>query len=159
MMPCAASPPPEDSMSDQIYQTDLLRIAGAAHGHGRLPSPQASVTLDNPMCGDRVTIDITLDADGKVAEIAQTTRACVLCQASASIIAAHAPGQAGEEIAAVERAVSDMLKTGGEAPAGDWADLAVFAPVRETRSRHVCVLLPFETVSAAIAEARTKAGA
>jgi NifU-like protein involved in Fe-S cluster formation len=144
-------------MSDQIYQTDLLRLAGAAHGHGRLPAPQASATLDNPMCGDRVTFDITLDGQGKVVEIAQTTRACVLCQASASIIAAHAPGHGAEEIAATERAVFDMLKTGGDAPAGEWADLAVFAPVRETRSRHVCVLLPFETVAAAIAEAKASA--
>ena len=143
-------------MSDQIYQTDLLRLAGAAYGHGRLAQPGGSATLDNPMCGDRVTFDVTIDADGRVQEIAQTTRACVLCQASSSIIAARAPGHTAAELAAVDTAVANMLKSGDAAPQGDWQELAVFAPVQETRSRHICVRLPFETVIAAMADAQTK---
>ena len=144
-------------MSDQIYQTDLLRLAGAAHGNGRLSSPDGTATLDNPMCGDRVTFDVTLTPDGKVAEIAQTTRACVLCQASASVIAERAPGHDAAEIAAIDAAVAGMLKEGASAPGGEWSDLGIFAPVKETRSRHVCVRLPFETVAAAIADAAAKA--
>jgi NifU-like protein involved in Fe-S cluster formation len=49
-----------------------------------------------------------------------------------------------------------MLKSGDTAPKGDWQELAVFAPVQETRSRHICVRLPFEAVIAAMAEAQTK---
>lgn len=143
-------------MSDQIYQTDLLRLAGAAHGHGRLPQAHGSATLDNPMCGDRVTFDVTLDTEGRVREIAQTTRACVLCQASSSIIATRAPGHTAAELAAVDAAVGAMLKSGSAAPDGTWQELAVFAPVQETRSRHICVRLPFEAVIAAVADAQAK---
>ena len=145
-------------MSDQIYQTDLLRLAGAAHGHGRLPAPHGTATLDNPMCGDRVTFDVTVDADGRVTGIAQTTRACVLCQASASILAERAPGHDAAAIAALDADVARMLKEGAEPPGGAWSDLAIFAPVKETRSRHVCVRLPFETLAAALEDAAAKAG-
>ena len=143
-------------MSDQIYQTDLLRLAGAAHDHGRLPQPGGSATLDNPMCGDRVTFDVTLDADGRVQEIAQTTRACVLCQASSSIIATRAPGHTAAELAAVDAAVGAMLKRGSAAPDGTWQALAVFAPVQDPRSRRSGVRVPVGAVSAAVADAQAK---
>ncbi len=139
-------------MTTDLYHKDILRHAAAARGHGHLESPHGSVTVDNPLCGDRVHVDVRL-ADGRIAEIAQDTRACVLCQASVSIIAAGARGETAESLAAVAGKVRAMLKENAPAPDGKWADFAVFDPVRETRSRHTCVLLPFEAVARALAEA------
>ena len=41
----------------------ILEPREAGHGSGRLEAPEASVTVDNPLCGDRVTLD--LDAGGR----------------------------------------------------------------------------------------------
>ncbi|WP_439814141.1 iron-sulfur cluster assembly scaffold protein [Zavarzinia sp. CC-PAN008] len=136
-------------MSD-LYKTDLMRWAGDAHGAGRLDEPRVTATRDNPLCGDRVTMDIRCDAAGHVTDLAQDTRACVLCQASASIVGQAAPGTDAAEVAATLDALRAFLREGGPAPEGRFAALSVFAPVAPHRSRHVCVFLPFEALKEAL---------
>lgn len=138
-------------MSDDIYQKDLLRLAAEATGAGRLDAPDASVTLDNPLCGDRVTLDVTLDPSGRVAEVGHHVRACVLCQASASIVGGQAAGESAAGLRAVASALETMLEGGAPPPdEGKWSDLQAFAPVAGHKSRHACVLLPFDALGQAL---------
>ena len=137
-------------MIEDVYQTELLRLAARASGAGRLAAPDASATVDNPLCGDRITIDLQL-ADGHIAAVGYEVKACVLCQASASLIGAHAPGAGQAELHEVAHAVSAMLRGAGEAPGGRWADYARFEPVRAHKSRHECVTLPFQALLQALA--------
>lgn len=126
--------------SDPLYRKALLRLAADATGAGRLPSPDATATAVNPACGDRITIDVTL-AEGRLAALAHDTHACVITQASAAILGAHAAGRSRDELAALKGAVTGMLK-GGAAPAVPFADYAVFDGVAAHPGRHSCVLLP-----------------
>ena len=57
-------------------------------------APTKSARRDNPLCGDRVTIDVRLDDSGKIAEIAHQVRGCLLCQASAVGAAPRLPSAA-----------------------------------------------------------------
>lgn len=139
-------------MSDDLYNRAILDRAKAAIGAGALSAPQARVTVDNPLCGDRITIDVSL-ADGRVAAVAHKVRGCALCQASASIIGAHAVGQSASEIAGARAALKGMLSADGPTPNGAWQELGVFAPARAHRSRHDCVLLPWEALDQAMSEA------
>ncbi len=141
-------------MSDDLYQTRLMRLAADATAAGRLDSPDASVTLDNPMCGDRITIDLCLDEKGRITDLAQEARACVLCQASASIVGGHAKGHTADELGEVTAHLERMLKDGTALPGDpEWRDLSEFVPVHDHRSRHNCVLLPFNAVIQALKEA------
>jgi nitrogen fixation NifU-like protein len=83
-------------MSEALYQAALVERAHAGRGRGRLSAPDRSVTLDNPLCGDRVTIDLTLN-DGRVTTVGHQVRGCLLCEASAETIAQHAPGKTAAE--------------------------------------------------------------
>jgi nitrogen fixation NifU-like protein len=105
--------------------------------------------LDNPLCGDRVTIDLTLK-DGRVAGVGHQVRGCLLCEASAETIAQHAPGKSAAELAEASAVVTAILKEGAPAPEGEWSALAVFAPVHDVKSRRECVLLPFEALEKAL---------
>lgn len=139
-------------MISDLYQKDLLRIAARAAGDGRLEDADGSARADNPMCGDRVTMDVKL-ADGAIAAVGHEVKACILCQASASLIGENAPGRSAAEIDTVAGAVEAMLKNGAEAPGGDWRDFAAFDGVRPVKSRHTCVLLPFQALREALAKA------
>ena len=139
-------------MSGDLYQRDLLRHAAAAHGSGRLADPDGTAMLDNPLCGDRVTVDVKV-RDGRLVDLGHEVRACVLCQASASIVGERATGQPVDSFAAVEDELAGLLRDGSATPDGNWSDLAAFEPVRGHRSRHACVLLPFETLIAALHDA------
>jgi len=140
-------------VSETLYQQAILDLARAAHGAARLADPTVSVTVHNPLCGDRITLDLVL-ADGTVRGIGHRVRGCALCEAAASAIGIHAPGatstqlrQAGDDIAAL---------IAGQDRDPIWPELLAFLPVRGAKSRHRCVLLPFEALSQALAEAPAK---
>ena len=136
-------------MSEDLYHTTLLELA--ASPEARLEQADHSATVDNPLCGDRITIDIKLE-DGKITEVGREVRACLICQATAAVLSCCAVGQTEAEIQAAAQNVREMLKSGGEPPEGNWAEMANFQPVADYRSRHGCVLLPFDAVKKAFAK-------
>ena len=137
-------------MSDELYHAELVARAHAGRTRGRLAKPERSATLDNPLCGDRVTLDIALKGD-RISAVGHHVRGCLLCEASAETIARQATGKTRAEIAEATAAVAALLKDGAPAPEGDWASLAVFQPVHRVKSRQECVLLPFEALAKALA--------
>jgi len=138
-------------MSDDLYQQAIIKHAKALTGAGRLESPQVTVTVDNPLCGDRITLDLSM-RDGRVGEVAHKVRGCLLCQAAASVIGEHAPGCTSQELRDTTTSVATLLR--GEGIAG-WPDLQVFRPVVPYKSRHECVLLPFQALTEALDQAET----
>ena len=137
-------------MSADLYQEKILALAHDDARAGRLESPDATATVDNPLCGDRVTIDLRLK-EGRIDEISHHVRGCVLCEASAAALAATAVGKNREALADAAAGLKRML-SGGDAPMGDWAGFDAFTPVAEHKSRHSCVLLPFDAIAEALAE-------
>lgn len=133
-------------MNDQLYQDRIVALAKAGTGAGKLANPTKSARRDNPLCGDRVAIDVRLQ-NGRIAEIAHQVRGCLLCQASASALASIAVGKDAAGIEAVrddaERAVGRKQGTAGE-------PFAAFTPVATHKSRQECVLLPFEALKDAL---------
>jgi NifU-like protein involved in Fe-S cluster formation len=138
-------------MTDELYAKELLRWAADASHAGHLPEPKRAATVNNAMCGDKVTMEFAVDPTHEITGCRHDTKACVLTQASAAIVAAKADGETAESLASLKSKIAAMLKEGAPAPTGKWADYAIFAPVREHKSRHTCVLLPLEAAEKALA--------
>ena len=136
-----------------LYNRDILRLAASIPHHGRLEHPHASVEKRSPVCGSRVIVDVVLDADGRVAELGQAVNACALGQASASLMGAHAIGRRQPELAAARDALAAFLDGQRDDP-GDWPGLAIFRDARPFQARHKSILLAFEAVADAAAQAR-----
>ncbi len=137
---------------DDLYQRAIVDLAKSGKGAGRLEAPQASVVVDNPLCGDRITLDLALDGD-RVSAVAHKVRGCLLCQAAAAAFGANAVGRTPAALRETAANVAAMLK-GHPLPADAWPELAAFEPVRGYKSRHECVLLPFEALTEALDQAR-----
>ena len=131
-------------MLNSLYQERIIDLAKRARLRGRLGAPDASARVDNPLCGDRVVIDLAIEHH-KITAIGHRVRGCALCEAASEIIASSAPGMTIPEVAAVESAMRTYLKSRGDVPPA-WGELSVFEPVRTVPSRHECVLLPFSAV-------------
>jgi nitrogen fixation NifU-like protein len=138
-------------MDDSVYQRSIMDLARARHGAGPLQGAQASATADNPVCGDRVTVELSMEGV-RVAALGHTVRGCMLCEATASVIGRNAPGASADDLARVRAAFEAMIREGGPAPE-TWPELAAFEPVRTVRSRHECVLLPFAALAEALDQA------
>ncbi|MCW5733120.1 MAG: iron-sulfur cluster assembly scaffold protein [Enhydrobacter sp.] len=134
-------------MSDELYQARIVALARSKLGAGKLADPTKSVRRDNPLCGDRVTMDVKLDDTGRILQIAHQVRGCLLCQASAAALVSIAVGRDAGGIAEVRHDAERAL--GREAgKARDPFD--AFEPVAAHKSRQACVLLPFEALKDAL---------
>ena len=85
-------------MSEALYHDAILALAKDRTHAGRLDAPARTGTLDNPLCGDRVTLDIELGDDGTIRRIRHFVRGCALCQASAAALAAALEGRTAADL-------------------------------------------------------------
>ena len=74
-------------------------------------------------------------------------RGCLLCEAAAVLIAERVPARDIEDLLRAGADVDAALSAGSPFP---WPELEMFAPVRDVKSRHRCVGLPFEALAAAL---------
>lgn len=133
-------------MSDELYQARIVALAKSKAGAGKLAAPTKSVRRDNPLCGDRVTIDVRLD-NGKIAEIAHQVRGCLLCQASAVALTSTAVGRDAAGIAELRH---DAERALGREAGKAREPFDAFEPVAAHKSRQECVLLPLEALQDAL---------
>lgn len=144
-------------MTAPLYNTEILRLAASIPHHQRLPNPMASIEKRSPVCGSRVTIDVNLDAAGRIAALGMQVRACALGQASASLMGAHAIGRTAAELDATRAALTRWLAGEGDAP--DWPGLDIFTPALPHSARHPSIRLAFEAAAEAAARASTEKAA
>lgn len=138
-------------MSEALYHSALVERARNAFGKGRLPDATSSATVDNPLCGDRVTLDLAVK-DQQVQAISHHVRGCLLCEAAAATIAEFCRGSSKAELDAISQAARTLMTEGGELEPR-WQCLEIFRPVHGAKSRRDCVLLPFEALKRAASAA------
>jgi NifU-like protein involved in Fe-S cluster formation len=142
-------------MIDDLYSAKVLALAANLPRLGRLADAEGSAEKVSKLCGSRVTVDVKLDGD-RVADFAQEVKACALGQASASVLGREAIGASVHELESARDQFRAMLKAGGPAPDGRFADLAMLAPVKDYPARHASTLLAFEAVCEAVRRAMAR---
>lgn len=140
-------------MSEQLYNTRILRLAASIPHQTRLDQPAGSAACVSPVCGSRVTVDVDLDAQGHIARFGQEVRACALGQASASLLGARIIGMRLEDIVHGRAAVADFLSGSQDLPPA-WADYEIFGPAQAHKARHPSILLAFDATLAAASKAQ-----
>jgi len=133
-------------MSDPLYKKEILRLAADAHGAGHLREPHATGIAHNPTCGDKVSVDLLLDRSGRIAAVAHDTKACVLAQASASILGQVLKGASRDDVEDLINEIGMMLGAQSPPPDAPFDAYSAFEGVVEHRNRWRCVLLPVEAV-------------
>ncbi|MDQ4128189.1 MAG: SUF system NifU family Fe-S cluster assembly protein [Actinomycetota bacterium] len=96
--------------------------------------------LNNPLCGDQVTVYANL-RDGGVAEVAFTGRGCSISQASASMLTEHLARKSREEAESKIEAFLEMMRTEENEELGE---LAALKGVVQTPNRIRCATLAWD---------------
>ena len=139
-----------------LYNARIMELAAAIPPATKLDDPDGSALAHSKLCGSTIAVDLKMQGR-TVAEYGQTVKACLLGQASASVMASKIVGTDEAEIRQVAADMRRMLKENGPPPAGRWADLAVLEPVRAVKARHTSTLLVFEAVVRALDAAAERA--
>jgi len=137
---------------DSLYQATIVAHDRAPHHAGTLADATHQATVDNPLCGDVVTVQARV-VDGCVRAIAFEGRGCALSRAAASIMTTMVHDRDVGAARALAARFEQFVTAAPDADLGDLGelgDLAAFAGVRRFRSRRICALLPFRALLASL---------
>jgi NifU-like protein involved in Fe-S cluster formation len=141
-----------------LYNARILRLAASIPHDHLLETPQARARKISPVCGSRVTADVVLDADGRVAGFGQEVRACALGQASAAILGNSVLGKDAATLRQAHGALVSWLRSEEPLPdalARDFPQLELFVPARAHPARHASIALSFDAAASAAEDATT----
>ena len=80
-----------------IYQDIILDHYRYPRNFGKLEQPSCSVDVNNPLCGDKLRMEIT-EQKGKIKEITFSGEGCAISMASASMLTEYAKGKSKDEL-------------------------------------------------------------
>jgi nitrogen fixation protein NifU and related proteins len=119
---------------DDMYREVILEHYKEPHNAGTLEAPDISHEDSNPLCGDRVKIDLKVE-NGIITDVRFQGRGCAISQASASLLTDEIKGKSLDDIRAFGK--DDMLDLIG-------------IPLDKNPVRIKCALLPLKTLKAGV---------
>ena len=136
----------------ELYQTVILDHNKSPRNFGVLEDANRQADGFNPICGDKLTVFLSLGDDNRIDDVSFEGRGCAISTASASLMTEFAKGKTVDE---VEEAFNRFreLCTGNSSEtvsAPELGKLAVFSGVREYPMRVKCATLAWHTLRAAI---------
>jgi nitrogen fixation NifU-like protein len=85
-------------MDSSYYREQIIDLYENPLNRGELETADFSYEEDNPLCGDVVRIDVKLDENGRVADVAWSGEGCAISQASASLLTEEIKGKTLAEV-------------------------------------------------------------
>lgn len=92
---------------EDIYRQYILEHYRDPRNHGHLDHPDIHAADTNPLCGDRIELDLQVE-DGQVTEVRFSGRGCAISQAAASMLTERIEGATLDELRALRPA--DLLE-------------------------------------------------
>jgi nitrogen fixation NifU-like protein len=84
---------------DDFYKEYILDHYRNPRNFGHLEHPTAVAEDLNPLCGDKIQMELLVGDDGKVADVRFSGKGCAISQASASMLTETLKGKTLEEVA------------------------------------------------------------
>ena len=140
-------------MSQPPYTRDILRLAASIPYLESFEELEVAPELRSKTCGSRVRMAVELDWAERIVRVRQAVEACAYGQASAALMGGHAMGRSAEEVRATIAELEGWLAGKCDVPRS-WPGLEALQPALPRTGRHGAILLPFQTLLAAIEAAR-----
>ena len=93
---------------EDLYRENILDHYQNPRNYGTLDEPDISYEDDNPLCGDVIRLDIKLDDQNRVVQVAFSGQGCAISQASASMLTEEIVGKTLDEVKQISK--DDLLE-------------------------------------------------
>lgn len=138
-----------DELSD-LYQAVILDHYKHPRNWGRPDGVDRQAVGHNPLCGDRITVYLSLDGQ-TVRNVRVDGAGCAISVASASMMSEALEGRTLSEARALFDSFHRAVTSDGDvADVSDLGKLAVLAGVRKYPARVKCATLAWHTAHAAL---------
>lgn len=138
----------------ELYQQTIVEHNRSPRNFRTLDHPTHAAQGDNPLCGDRITLQLKVDGD-VIREVGFQGSGCAISQASASLMTSAVSGKSPADAERLFKAFRDMVTGGGNADPSVLGKLAAFAGVKQFPARVKCAALAWHTLHAALTSDHT----
>src|SRR5213593_4517617 len=151
--PCLDTSRPEPQLS-ALYQELILDHYRRPRNKGTLEHATHAVSLNNPLCGDEIDLQLRVD-DDIIKEARFIGRGCSISQAAASMMTQLVKDKSIPQALALAERMSAMMR-GDDGAARDktLGELRALAGVSKFPVRIKCALLPWNALTDAVRQER-----
>ena len=147
----------DDSLRE-LYQEVILDHSRHPRHFGPMEHPTHSGEGYNPLCGDRVKIYLSVDANDRIADIKFEGKGCAISQASASVLNELLVGKDLTDARKIQETFLELMQSKGKIEPDDameevLEDAVAFAGVSKYPARVKCALLSWMAWKDATAQA------
>ncbi len=133
----------------ELYQSVIVEHDRSPRNFRRLEQPTHRAEGRNPLCGDVVSVELDVDADGHIRDIAFQGSGCALSRASASMMTTALKGRTTAEADDLFRRFHALL-TGSGAESPELGRLVAFRGVAAFPMRVKCATMAWHALKEAI---------
>jgi nitrogen fixation NifU-like protein len=142
-----------DESLRELYQEVILDHSKHPRHFGPLEHATHNANGHNPLCGDRISVHLILNAENRIADVKFEGKGCAISQASASLMTDLIAGRSVAEAEALMDGFLHLVK--GEEGTAELAEddletLQVMAGVSAFPMRVKCATLAWHTMKSAI---------
>lgn len=128
------------SKLNSLYKAVVTDHSAHPHHQGRLDGVE-QVNLNNPTCGDVISLSVQFDEQGMIEDIAFVNSGCSISTASASMMTDVVLGKTKEEALALAEIFSQMVQGKDDEQQKELGDAAFLASVAKFPQRIKCSTL------------------
>jgi nitrogen fixation NifU-like protein len=95
---------------DDLYRENILDHYKRPHNWGELEHADLEAEDLNPLCGDQLKVQLVVDDEGRISDVAFSGHGCAISQAAASMTSDEIKGMKVDELLRLDRSfVLDLL--------------------------------------------------
>ena len=140
------------SKLNSLYKAVVTDHSAHPHHQGRLDGVE-QVNLNNPTCGDVISLSVQFDEQGMIEDIAFVNSGCSISTASASMMTDVVLGKTKGEALALAEIFSQMVQGKDDEQQKELGDAAFLAGVAKFPQRIKCSTLGWNALKKASEEA------
>src|SRR3954447_17869570 len=88
---------------DELYREQILEHYKHPHNFGELAEADLEFEDNNPLCGDELKVQLVLDSEGRIDQVAFSGHGCAISQAAASLVSDEIKGMPAEELLRLDK--------------------------------------------------------
>jgi nitrogen fixation NifU-like protein len=89
---------------EDLYRENILDHYKRPHHWGEWPQADLEAEDNNPLCGDELKVQLRLDDDGRIQDVAFSGHGCAISQAAASMASDEVVGMHVDDLLRLDRA-------------------------------------------------------
>lgn len=137
---------------NDLYRRVIMDHYKNPRNRGELSEESISIQLNNPTCGDRISLQLQVDA-GKVTDARFTGEGCSISMSSASMMTEAVKGKQLEEAVELAERFSQLMQ-GNDVEFDELEDIEALSGVNKFPARIKCATLAWNALKKGVESAK-----